>query len=78
MAKTIAISAASNARVNLSINPLDGDMALMVSYSLVDASGAVVQNKTVDATKKLSATQRTALANAALNVFNAVKTDEGV
>ena len=77
MPKTITINGVKNARVNLSIDPLTGDMALMVSYALT-AGSDVVQTKTVDATAKLTAAQRTTIANVALRILEAVKTDEGV
>lgn len=77
MARTLTIDKVEGARVNLSIDPITGDMALMVSYSL-KAGSATIQSKTVDATSKLTAAQRTAIANVALRILEAVKTDEGV
>ncbi len=78
MAKTITLNGVKDARVNLSVNPLDGDLSLTVSFSLVDSNGTVFQSKSVDATAKLTAAQKTAIANVAASILAAVKTDEGV
>ena len=68
--------AMSPGRVNFSVEPTTGDMAVMFSYAIVTDDGPVQKNK--DVTGKLTKAQRQELANIAASLLADTKTNEGV
>ncbi len=71
MARTL-----SPGRVNFSVDPVTGDMAVMLPYSILTSDGPVQKN--ADVTAKLTKVQRQNLADIAAALLSGVKTKEAV